>query len=102
MKHDMRYALYFEFQIAEAKKVWERNEKIEADRVKNPNKYPKNVFPPQGHLFGEPAGFYIVEGTQEQVFYYTQAWMGLKKFIVEPIADADNLPNMARKAHNLE
>jgi len=98
----MRYALYFEFDIAEIKKAWERNEKIEADRAKNPEKYPKNVFPPQGHLFGKPGGFYIVEGTQEQVFYYTQAWMGLKKFKVEPIRDTADLSSIARKAHSLE
>ncbi len=98
----MRYALYFEFEIAELKKAAERNEKIEADRAKNPDKYPTDVFPPQGHLFGKPGGFYIVEGTKEQVFYYLQSWVGLKKFRVEPITDTGSLSKMARKAHNLE
>jgi len=101
MSRIMRYALYFEFDIKEANEVFERNDKIQADKAKHPDKYPKDVFPPQGHLFGKPAGFYVVEGTPEQVFNFTQAWMGLKRFKVEPVTTADELPEMARKAFNI-
>ena len=101
MNQNMRYALYFEFDVREAKEVFERNDKIQADTAKHPDKYPKDVYPPQGHLFGKPAGFYLVEGTPEQVFNFTQAWMGLKQFRVEAITDADDLPDMARKAFNI-
>lgn len=97
----MRYTLYFEFDLREAKKVFERNEKIQADKAKHPEKYPKDVYPPQGHLFGKPAGFYLVEGTPEQVFNFTQAWMGLKLFRVEAVRDAESLPEMTKRVFDI-
>lgn len=96
----MRYALYFEF-VADPKQVYERNQKMEADREKNPDEYPKDVIPCQGHLFGKQAGFYLVEGTHEQVFRFIQAWKGTKKFRVVPVTDADKLAPIAKEAHNL-
>jgi hypothetical protein len=94
----MRYALYFEFDPSDGPKVYERNEKIHADRAKNPDKYPKDVYPVQGHLFGKPAGFYVVEGTHEQVFNFVHAWMGYKRFRVEPVKFAEDLRGMQKKA----
>ena len=97
----MRCALYFEFEVADSEKVYEANDKIQAHKAKNPDKYPKDIFPPQGHLFGKPSGFYIVEGTQEQVFQFVQAWAPYKKIRVELIKDAMELPNLGRLARNI-
>jgi hypothetical protein len=96
----MRYALYFEF-AADPKKVYERNEKILTDKEKNPDDYPEDVIPCQGHIFGKQAGFYLVEGTYEQVFHFIQAWKGTKDFNVVPVTDAYKLAPLAKKAHSI-
>jgi hypothetical protein len=97
----MRYALYYEFDLREAKDVFAISKKIREDKAINPDNYPKDIFPPQGHIFGKPAGFYLVEGTSEQVFHFTKAWNGLKTFRVEAIRDTKGMPEMTTKALDL-
>ena len=97
----MRYALFFEFDIREANEVFERAKKIQSDKAKKPGDYPKDIFPPQGYIFGKPAGFYLVEGTPEQVFHFTKAWKGLKQFRIEAIMDTKGMPEMTNKALNI-
>ncbi len=94
----MRYALYFEFNLREAKEVFEISKKIKINKEKNPDDYPKDIFPPQGHLFGKPAGFYLVEGTPKQIFHFTNAWKGLKQFRIEAVRDTKGMPEMTNKA----
>lgn len=55
----------------------------------------------RAHLFGKQAGFYLVEGTHEQVFLFIQAWKGTKEFKVVPVTDAEKLSPMVKKAHNI-
>ena len=71
-------------------------------RERNPDNYPKDIIPCQGHVFGRPAGFFLVEGTQEQVFHFVQAWKGTKDFEVVPVVDAAELGPLMRKAHSVE
>ena len=97
----MRCVLFFEFEETDAEKVYERRDKILAEIEKNPNKYPKDVFPAQGYLFGKPSGFMVVEGTTEQLFNYTQAWVPYMKFTIRHVADASKLPDMARNAQKI-
>jgi hypothetical protein len=70
--------------------------KMQEDEKKNPEKYPKTLYPPHT-IGGEAKSFSIVEGTPEQVMNYIAFWRPFKsKFI--PIFESDKIIEKYKKS----
>ena len=81
----MKCIVYWEFCPEDVDKVVAKNIKSQEIRVKEPNRFPEYLFPPQ--YTGQCKGFSIVETTQEQfnngqIFYFPEMTL---KFV--PIDD---------------
>ena len=86
----MKYLRFIESQPETYDKFLERIPKLQEDRKQQPEKYPKELFPPHT-IGGEAKSFSIVEGTSEQVMNFIAFWRPLIKIKFVPIFKSDKI-----------
>jgi len=87
---ELKYIVFSEYCPKDRDKVVERAKKITEKMEKNPEKYPKWLYPPH-NIAGGTKTFIVVEATPEQLMNQRHAWMPLTTFKAVPIFDAREL-----------
>ena len=86
----MKYIRFIETEPEFYDKFLERIPKMQEDRKKNPDKYPKELFPPHS-MSGEAKSFSIIEGTSDQVMNYIALFRPYIKIKLVPIYESDKI-----------
>jgi len=92
----MRFLALWSFNGDDIKKVIGISQKINEDRKKNPDKYPKIVYPDQATL-GTYGGFTVVEGTHEQLMNWRNPFGALMDYEFIPVVDAGEASALSMK-----
>jgi len=92
----MKYLVFWEFKAEDGPKVTETAQKLREAMKKNPEKYPKVLFP--SHLMiGERKGFYVIEGTPEQMMKTVLFYGATMKFKFTPIVKSSEMAEAAQR-----
>ena len=91
----MKYIVFWEFKPEDGMKVSEIAQKLREAMKKNPEKYPKLLFP--SHLMvGERKGFYVIEANAEQMMNTILFYRQTMKFKFVPIVKSSEMVKAAQ------
>lgn len=82
----MKYVAYWEFDSEDTDALLSKFLKVEEARKKQPDKYPKNIFPP--HYTAANKGLSIVEGDEHQLVNWTLYYYPEMKISYVPLLDS--------------
>jgi hypothetical protein len=93
----LKYLSLWAFDGDDIEEVLKRNKELVLDREKNPDKYPKEVYPPHADI-EDWGGFTVIEGTHEQLLNLRQFWGTLMDFEFMIVIEASKAAELQRKA----
>jgi hypothetical protein len=93
----MRYLSIWSFDGEEVDKVIERYQLLGKDREKNPDKYPKILYPDHSTVESW-GGITVIEGTHVQLMNLRQFWGTMVDFEFIPVIESSKVAEMQLKA----